>query len=40
MQWGQGKYDQVVAIFILLFVTIVFFDQLSSHYRNRMVKGH
>ncbi|MDP2732502.1 MAG: phosphonate ABC transporter, permease protein PhnE [Hoeflea sp.] len=39
MQWGQGKYDQVVAIFILLFVTIVFFDQLSSHYRNRMVKG-
>lgn len=40
MQWGQGKYDQVVAIFFLLFVTIVFFDQLSSHYRNRMVKGH
>ena len=40
MQWGQGKYDQVVAIFILLCVTIVFFDQLSSHYRNRMVKGH
>jgi phosphonate transport system permease protein len=40
MQWGQGRYDQVVAIFILLFVTIVFFDQLSSHYRNRMVKGH
>jgi len=40
MQWGQGKYDQVVAIFIPLFVTIVFFDQLSSHYRNRMVKGH
>lgn len=40
MQWGQGKYDQVVAIFILLFLTIVFFDQLSSHYRNRLVKGH
>jgi phosphonate transport system permease protein len=40
MQWGQGRYDEVVAIFILLFVTIVFFDQLSSHYRNRMVKGH
>ena len=39
MQWGQGKYDQVVAIFILLFLTIVFFDQLSSHYRNRLVKG-
>ncbi|MBV6650969.1 MAG: phosphonate ABC transporter, permease protein PhnE [Hoeflea sp.] len=40
MQWGQGRYDEVVAIFILLFVTIVFFDQLSSHYRNRLVKGH
>ncbi|MDP3526054.1 MAG: phosphonate ABC transporter, permease protein PhnE, partial [Hoeflea sp.] len=40
MQWGQGRYDQVVAIFILLFITIVFFDQLSSHYRNRLVKGH
>ncbi|MEP3436366.1 MAG: phosphonate ABC transporter, permease protein PhnE [Hoeflea sp.] len=39
MQWGQGKYDEVVAIFILLFLTIVFFDQLSSHYRNRLVKG-
>ena len=39
MQWGQGKYDQVVAIFILLFLTIVFFDQLSSRYRNRLVKG-
>lgn len=40
MQWGQGRYDEVVAIFILLFATIVFFDQLSSHYRNRLVKGH
>jgi DNA polymerase III psi subunit len=30
----------VVAIFILLFVTIVIaVDQLSSHYRNRMVKA-
>ena len=40
MQWGQGRYDQVVAIFVLLFLTIVLFDQLSSHYRNRLVKGH
>ncbi len=40
MQWGGGKYDQVVAIFLLLFLTIVAFDQLSSHYRNRLVKGH
>lgn len=35
--WGQGRYDEVAAIFILLFLTIVFFDQLSSHYRNRLV---
>ncbi|MFP1644572.1 phosphonate ABC transporter, permease protein PhnE [Pontitalea aquivivens] len=40
MQWGQGRYDQVVAIFLLLFLTIVAVDQLSSHYRNRLVKGH
>ncbi len=39
MQWGGGRYDQVVAIFLLLFLTIVFFDQLSSHYRNRLVTG-
>jgi phosphonate transport system permease protein len=40
MQWGGGKYDQVVAIFLLLFLTIVAFDQVSGHYRNRLVKGH
>lgn len=40
MQWGQGRYDQVVAIFILLFATIVVIDQVSSHYRHRLVKGH
>lgn len=40
LQWGQGRYDQVVAIFLLLFLTIVFFDQISSHYRDRLVKGH
>ena len=39
MQWGGGKYDQVVAIFLLLFMAIVAFDQLSSYYRNRLVKG-
>jgi phosphonate transport system permease protein len=39
MQWGQGRYDQVVAIFLLLFVTIVVVDQLSSHYRTTLVKG-
>lgn len=40
MQWGGGKYDQVVAIFALLFLAIVTFDQLSSYARNRLVKGH
>jgi len=35
--WGQGRYDEVAAIFILLFLTIVFFDQLSSHYRNKLI---
>ncbi|MBK5946146.1 phosphonate ABC transporter, permease protein PhnE [Rhodobacter veldkampii DSM 11550] len=39
MQWGQGKYDQVIAIFLLLFLTIVLVDQVSDHFRNRLVKG-
>jgi phosphonate transport system permease protein len=39
MQWGQGKYDQVVAIFALLFVTIVIVDQISGRARTRLVKG-
>lgn len=39
MQWGQGRYDQVVAIFLLLFLTIVAIDQLSDRMRNRLVKG-
>ena len=39
MQWGQGRYDQVVAIFLLLFVTIVLIDRLSDRARARLVKG-
>jgi phosphonate transport system permease protein len=39
MQWGQGRYDQVVAIFILLFLTIFVIDQISDRYRTRLVKG-
>jgi len=39
MQWGQGKYDQVIAIFALLFVTIVIVDQISGRARTRLVKG-
>jgi phosphonate transport system permease protein len=27
----------VAAIFLLLFGTIVLFDQLSSHYRNKLI---
>jgi phosphonate transport system permease protein len=40
MQWGQGRYDKVVAIFLLLFVTIVVIDRISDHYRNKLVKGY
>jgi phosphonate transport system permease protein len=39
MQWGQGRYDEVVAIFLLLFITIVVVDQVSSHFRTTLVKG-
>jgi phosphonate transport system permease protein len=39
MQWGQGRYDEVVAIFLLLFVAIVAIDRLSDHYRHRLVRG-
>lgn len=39
MQWGQGRYDEVVAIFLLLFATIVLIDQLSTRMRDRIVKG-
>jgi len=37
--WGQGRYDEVAAIFLLLFGTIVLFDQLSSRYRNKLIGG-
>jgi phosphonate transport system permease protein len=40
MQWGGGKYDQVVAIFLMLFLTIMIVDQISSRYRQKLVKGH
>ena len=39
MQWGQGRYDQVVAIFLLLFLTIVLIDRLSDRVRTRLTKG-
>lgn len=40
MTWGQGRFDEAAAIFLMLFGTIVFFDQVSSHYRNKLTKGH
>ena len=40
MQWGQGRYDEVVAIFILLFAAIVVIDRISDHYRHKLVRGH
>ena len=39
MAWGPGRFDEAAAIFILLFSTIVIFDQLSSRYRNRLTDG-
>lgn len=39
MSWGKGRYDEAAAIFLLLFITIVVVDQLSSHYRNRLTHG-
>lgn len=39
MAWGPGRFDEAAAIFILLFGTIVFFDQLSSRFRNRLTEG-
>ncbi|MBF9036521.1 phosphonate ABC transporter, permease protein PhnE [Rhodobacterales bacterium HKCCE2091] len=39
ISWGQGKFDQAAAVFILLFVTIVAVDQVSTLVRNRLIHG-
>lgn len=39
MAWGTGRFDEAAAIFVLLFGTIVFFDQISSRYRNKLSEG-
>jgi phosphonate transport system permease protein len=39
MSWGQGRYDEAAAIFILLFLTIVLVDQLSGAFRDRLTHG-
>lgn len=37
MSWGKGRYDEALAIFILLFLTIVVVDQISSRIRLHLV---
>ncbi|SFJ35539.1 phosphonate ABC transporter, permease protein PhnE [Celeribacter neptunius] len=39
ISWGQGKFDEAAAVFILLFLTIVVFDQMSSYIRNHLTYG-
>nr|WP_323769480.1 phosphonate ABC transporter, permease protein PhnE [Antarctobacter sp.] len=39
MSWGPGRFDEAAAIFILLFVTIVVVDNISSAVRNRLSEG-
>lgn len=39
MSWGQGRYDQAAAIFVLLFAAIVLVDQLSGLIRERLTHG-
>lgn len=39
MSWGQGKFDEAAAIFLLLFLAIVVVDQVSSAVRNRLTHG-
>ncbi|MBO9444195.1 phosphonate ABC transporter, permease protein PhnE [Ruegeria sp. R14_0] len=39
MSWGQGRYDEAAAIFLLLFVTIVVVDQISGLLRERLTHG-
>lgn len=40
ISWGTGRYDAAAAIFLLLFIAIIVIDQVSSHYRDRLIKGH
>jgi phosphonate transport system permease protein len=39
MTFGQGKLDEAAGIFLVLFATIVAFDQLSSVIRHRLTHG-
>lgn len=37
--WGQGRFDEAFAIFLLLFLAIVAVDQVSSAVRRRLTHG-
>lgn len=39
ISWGQGRFDEAAAVFILLFITIVIVDQASSVIRARLTHG-
>ena len=39
MSWGQGRFAEAAAIFILLFATIVVVDQIGGAIRERLTKG-
>lgn len=39
MSFGPGRFDDAAAIFILLFATIVLFDQLGGLLRQRLTQG-
>lgn len=39
MTFGQGRFDEAAAIFIVLFVTIVLVDQISSAVRHKLTHG-
>lgn len=39
MSWGQGRYDEAAAIFLLLFAAIVVIDQMSGSLRDRLTFG-
>ena len=39
ISWGQGRFDEAAAVFILLFATIVVVDQVSSVIRTRLTHG-
>ena len=39
LTFGQGKFDEAAAVFLMLFATIVIVDQVSSVLRNRLTHG-